>query len=149
MSEASNSDPQFDAAGIQRAIGVNVARLRTVAGMTQSDLAARMREAGRDHWRQTTVSRVENGQQRLPQADLHALTEVLGDGVTQDVVPVYRGHSAMRENLRRSELALAASLREIRLARLSLDPGGFIEDHPEYADTDVVAVIEAVRNGQH
>lgn len=74
-------EPRPSGAGVDAQVAENVAALRTEKGWSQNALATRMREIGQDHWRQTTVSRVENGAQGLTVGELRALTELLGQGV--------------------------------------------------------------------
>lgn len=137
---------------VRRTMSANVVRLRVAKGWSQSDLAAKMQEAGHAHWRQTTVSRVENGKQRISADDLELLGEVLGGDLLAGL-PVFatgvdlgqRGKAA----LRRAEQLAAESLREARLARALLDMSGFLRDHPEYADRDAAAVFKELSNGEH
>lgn len=146
---------------VRRTMSANVVRLRVAKGWSQSDLAAKMQEAGHTHWRQTTVSRVENGKQRISADDLELLGEVLGGDLLAGLpvfatgvdLPVFatgvdlgqRGKAA----LRRAEQLAAESLREARLARALLDMSGFLRDHPEYADRDAAAVFKELSNGEH
>lgn len=63
-----------------RRVGSNIRYLREELGISQSALAESMREGGQDHWRQTTVSRVERGTQELSVGELLALERVFGPG---------------------------------------------------------------------
>jgi transcriptional regulator with XRE-family HTH domain len=58
-------------------IGRNLVSLRKEKGLTQTALADAMREAGQDHWRQNTVSRVEGGQQPLNLGEIRALSRIV------------------------------------------------------------------------
>lgn len=60
-------------------IGENIRRLRKAAGLSQVQLADAMRDRGQTHWRQNTVSRVENGRQPLDLSEFEPLAEILGD----------------------------------------------------------------------
>ena len=51
---------------------------REAAGLSQVALADAMRNAGMDHWRQTTVSRVERGTQGVKPWESAALDKILG-----------------------------------------------------------------------
>lgn len=59
------------------AIGANVRKARTDRGLSQAELARRMYDAGQTHWRQNTVSRVENGKQPLNAGEIQALAAIL------------------------------------------------------------------------
>ncbi|WP_170286897.1 helix-turn-helix domain-containing protein [Brevibacterium linens] len=60
-------------------IGENIRLLRKTARLSQAGLAEKMREAGRTHWHQTTVSRVEHNSQPVDDLeDLEALEGILG-----------------------------------------------------------------------
>lgn len=58
-------------------IGDAIAHARDVRGMSQADLAARMRERGAE-WHPSTVSALEKGKQSLRAAELADLADVLG-----------------------------------------------------------------------
>lgn len=60
-------------------IAFQVARLRRHHGMSQTALAEAMRGAGKTHWRQNTVSRIESGKQGLTVSEVSALRTILGD----------------------------------------------------------------------
>lgn len=61
-----------------RRVGANIRFARTEKGLSQAALADAMREAGQGHWRQNTVSRVENGRQEVYLGELDALERILG-----------------------------------------------------------------------
>jgi|GEM_PF-2357041 len=60
--------------------GELVRKARVASGLSQEALAERMRAAGARHWRQTTVSRIENGSQPLSVHDA-VLLEVILEGL--------------------------------------------------------------------
>lgn len=62
-------------------LGRNVASLRRGAGLSQQALADEMRHQGMDHWRQTTVSRVESGAQVVDCDEWLALEGIVGADV--------------------------------------------------------------------
>lgn len=109
----------------KRRFGRNVAELRQQAGLKQADLAARMVELGCANWRQTTVSRVEHGDQRVTLQELVALEEILGGEITRGTA----GGEAVSQALQKSADAsrqfdqdqIRAALQEIADARESLD----------------------------
>lgn len=69
-------DPQLSA---------NLKKLRRAAGLSQAELAKRMRELGRTNWHQNTVSRIELGKQEvIVLADIRALGEILDKGILRD-----------------------------------------------------------------
>lgn len=60
-------------------LGANMKERRRALGLSQKDLATKMREQGRENWHQNTVSRIELGQQELVNlGDITALREILG-----------------------------------------------------------------------
>lgn len=59
-----------------------VADVREERGLSQTAFANAMQAAGAAHWRQTTVSRVEAGTQRLTLTDAVVLCQVLGLSLT-------------------------------------------------------------------
>lgn len=69
-----------------RTVGQNIAKLRGIAGLKQAELATAMRAAGATHWHQNTVSRIENGKQRIAIRDLRPLSGILGEGVLEGTV---------------------------------------------------------------
>lgn len=66
-------EAQREASTEDKAIGRKLEELRRCNGMNQTTLAKRMVQAGRPHFRQTTVSRIERGIQPLLVADMKAL----------------------------------------------------------------------------
>lgn len=86
-------------------LAANVARLRSAHRMKQSELADAMCEQGRTSWRQTTVSRVENGQQRLTGADLVALQQILGAAVLDGTQVAWTMQAALPEVRNRAAVA--------------------------------------------
>ena len=62
-------------------LGRNVRDLRVASGLSQTALADAMRVAGLEHWRQTTVSRIERGTQVINMGELKALEAIVGEGV--------------------------------------------------------------------
>ena len=63
--------------------GHNLASVRKERGMSQGQLADTMREAGFAAWRQTTVSRIERGEQKLKVQEVLALERLFGGKVTE------------------------------------------------------------------
>jgi len=61
--------------------GQVIAYFRKRLAMSQQTLAKFMREHGQDHWRQTTVSRVENGNQTIDVSERRALAQILGNDI--------------------------------------------------------------------
>lgn len=58
--------------------------LRKAAGLSQGELAERMRDEGRSNWWQNTVSRIELGRQAVVTlADIMALQKILGTEVVE------------------------------------------------------------------
>lgn len=106
-------------------MAANVMRLRKARGMNQTALADAMRAAGQGHWRQTTVSRVELGKQRLTGGEVMALQKILGneviDGTAMDTLmkvsyPRVR-EDAARRALAEAEQALAHALQTVQQLR--------------------------------
>ena len=65
-------------------IGFNMRELRKAAGLSQGELAERMRDEGRSSWWQNTVSRIELGRQAVVTlADIMALQKILGTEVVE------------------------------------------------------------------
>lgn len=68
-------------------IGGNINQARHNKGMSQSELAAQMRELGSKHWHQNTVSRVEKSIQKPDLQEIGHLVRILGtevlDGTTE------------------------------------------------------------------
>ena len=60
--------------------GAEIRAAREAARMSQNALAEAMRRAGQEHWRQTTVSRVERDIQRLTVDEWFAIRDVFGVG---------------------------------------------------------------------
>lgn len=119
-------------------VGENVRRLRKAAGMSQAELAAAMRERGQLHWRQNTVSRVENGRQPLDFLELEPLGEILGnilDGTAeaQSISRAFTGRDELATRIAYSDVVTpefqqaadnmirAAVPRNIREGRRELD----------------------------
>ncbi|MCT1618497.1 helix-turn-helix domain-containing protein [Janibacter hoylei] len=61
-------------------VGSNVRFARQEKGLSQAALAESMRAEGQAHWRQTTVSRVERGDQKIAVGEIRALERILGPG---------------------------------------------------------------------
>ena len=59
-------------------LGRNLEALRKSRGLSQTQLAKLMVDAGQTHFRQTTVSRLERGTQPLRVSDMNALQEIFG-----------------------------------------------------------------------
>ncbi|MFK5688737.1 helix-turn-helix domain-containing protein [Ornithinimicrobium sp. LYQ92] len=122
-----------------RRVGSNVRYARQEVGLSQSDLAAAMREAGQEHWHQTTVSRVERGAQSITVAEGMALTTILGPGVSFGTSTdselqlsadlIQRGQLLKR--LRYVDEALTELTRVVRDMREVLADPQLEEDHPE------------------
>lgn len=95
-------------------IGANIARLRKEAGLSQTALAEAMRAAGHD-WHQNTVSRVENGRQRLDVGEMEDLAQIIdgnflaGTHVEETMRRLARTvvDRAVERRLKRAEVALA------------------------------------------
>lgn len=111
------------------ALAANIARLRRTRRLSQKALAEAMRNHGQDHWRQTTASRVELGQQRLTGAEVVALQKVLGneviagtelDALLKVSYPAVRDEAARRA-LAEAEAALTGALGVIRELRAVYD----------------------------
>jgi ribosome-binding protein aMBF1 (putative translation factor) len=130
-------------------VGQNVRDLRAAAGLSQVALADAMRNAGMDHWRQTTVSRIENGAQTITNTgELKALEAILGDGVMRGTdfedmmrkagrrihdafvrVKLGMADKALTESIEQSQ----AALKQVRHLRYVFDDE-FAARHPEVAD---------------
>lgn len=123
-----------------RVIAANVARLRKAQRMSQDALGAAMRDAGQAHWRQTTVSRVENGRQRLTAGEVLALQQVLGPDVignTSMLADLQAAHPhvrdlAARKALADAERALAQALATVRELRALYDDEDKDNDHGKH-----------------
>jgi transcriptional regulator with XRE-family HTH domain len=74
MTSVSDSQAQESA---DSHLGSNARRLREIAGITQVDLARAMTKSGWQ-WHQSTVARVESGQQSLRFTEAEALVGILG-----------------------------------------------------------------------
>ncbi|AZL10548.1 hypothetical protein CXR26_16000 [Brevibacterium aurantiacum] len=107
-------------------IGENVRMLRKSAGLSQAQLAEKMRAAGRDTWWQTTVSRVENNSQAVEDLeDLEVLGDILKGSVTKGT-PLGQRMKVFSEKivwmniesrLHRAEEALAVALQNLDEAK--------------------------------
>ena len=109
-------------------IAFNVVRRRKQLGLSQVALADAMREAGMDHWRQNTVSRIETGKQELTFREVKVLSQILGNitaGIDSfDQVRRAAGElrdSILSRKLQRAEASLVAALEEIRELRSVFD----------------------------
>ena len=93
-------------------IGDNIARLRKRQGLSQTELADGMQDAGQTHWRQNTVSRVERGQQDVNLDEIQALEEVLDGDVLEDTEFAVKSAAkfAVRDMAVRSRLESAEKL---------------------------------------
>lgn len=105
-------------------IAFHVTRRRKALGLSQEALAEAMREAGQAHWRQTTVSRIENGKQELTVRELRSLEGILGNVMagTRISEAASSAAKAVRDavlvrRLRRLDESLTAALEELTAAR--------------------------------
>lgn len=110
------------------ALASNVQRQRKVLGMSQTELAAAMVKAGRTHWRQNTVSRVETGKQELSFGDLRALQGILGP-ITEGMPSMERATKAagalkdviLSRKLQAVQAQLESALADVRKLRTVFD----------------------------
>lgn len=106
-----------------RVIADNIRRLRAAAGMSQAQLAEAMCERGQTHWRQTTVSRIENGRQSMTMGEHRDLEEVLGPDVISG--------TELQLSLRQFSSVVADSVISMRVRRLEellTEAGETLED---------------------
>lgn len=103
-------------------VAANMKRLRKAAGLSQAELARRMRDAGLD-WHQNTVSRVENGTRAVTgYREVRGLLAVLGPEVTLGTEAEDAAGKLSRRmlefvsipHLRAAEANLESALREVR-----------------------------------
>lgn len=64
-------------------IRTNITTARKAAKMSQAEMGKAMASRGHEHWRQTTVSRVETGRQAIKVAEMETLSEILGVSVIE------------------------------------------------------------------
>lgn len=120
------SDPQ---------LGVNMKAHRRALGLSQKDLAAKMRERGRENWHQNTVSRIELGQQAIVNlGDVRALQDILGVDVAAGSSFSTAFHGAFNE---RTMLSRARAM--LQQIQESVDELGEFLDHLEQQDGDGTA----------
>lgn len=93
----------------------NVRRLREEQGMSRADLVRRLREEGWDSVHQTTITRIENREQRVRLRDANLIAKVLNSSVTNMLQPDFDSELAerlykIREQLqiRRQDIHLGA-----------------------------------------
>lgn len=99
-------------------MGANVKRIRQDRGLSQTALAEAMAGRGHSAWRQTTVSRTEQGARALLFAEMGDLAEILGAGVMRDT-SVSRSmdgktRSEIREAIDAKLVAVSDELGELR-----------------------------------
>lgn len=118
-------------------MGANLRTAREDRRISQTALAEEMRAAGFDHWRQTTVSRVERGAQRLRLSEVIALEKLvgpLGRGVARPPAawealtaardaapPANTSEAALIRRVYALEDALAGALTELRAIRAEVE----------------------------
>ncbi|KYH43668.1 helix-turn-helix transcriptional regulator [Branchiibius sp. NY16-3462-2] len=115
--EAGSRDMNTISAGVKHA--------RQEKRWSQERLAKEMANAGFGHWRQTTVSRVENGTQGLSMGEVGALDDLLGTSLwaaTQSYANLREtarqaGRRVTAVHLRRAEELLEAAMQEIQQLR--------------------------------
>lgn len=108
-------------------IAANIQRIRKEQGLSQTALANAMQAAGATHWRQTTVSRVEQGKQEIRFDEVKALATVLGPDVftgtsmkaTPDAEVTLQGirNGVTDSQLAKVEESLTSALTEVRRLR--------------------------------
>lgn len=124
-----DDDEALDLYGVRRdgpdaqLVADNMRRLRKAAEMSQGALAEAMRERGETHWRQTTVSRVENARQTLTMGEHRALEDILG--------PEVIAGTELQKSLRKFAGAVsdaAVTWRVQRLEELLTEAGEYLDD---------------------
>jgi transcriptional regulator with XRE-family HTH domain len=99
-------------------LGMNVRRLRDKKGMTQAALAEAMTERGWQ-WHQSTVARVESGQQSVRFAEAEALIQILG--TTLDMLTLHSEEGAEMHFAAACNGRLRASWTNARIAIAQLE----------------------------
>ena len=100
-------------------------RLREERGWSQSELATKMREQGWASFRQTTISRLEKGEQSVRIGEARALAQLLGVSVDAMLAPSQEAHlvDPPRDDLERERRAIPAAilgLEELEASRMAM-----------------------------
>lgn len=137
----------------ERQIGTNLRALRQRKGLSQTALGEAMAERGMTAWRQTTVSRVEQGTRSLYVDELEALEQILGGGLWAStklaqgvqMIAVAGLQTQMRSRLRklREEVDELEEMLDVlaRLAAKAVRANG-LHDFAAEAGGEVVSVEE-------
>lgn len=118
-------------------VGASVRKARAAKGMSQKALATAMHDAGLTHWRQNTVSRVENGRQPLDVEELQALTVILGKDFLSESIRSSDLTQAVEKIL--PVLKKANTMTGLRFLRKDLEA---IKQHIKQMD-ESLAILEA------
>ena len=86
-------------------IGKNIQDARNLAGLSQSETARRMNDAGHTNWTQMTVARTENGKRTIGAVELLDLAVIIRSTYTgilsagpADAVAYHEGYTAGRHD---------------------------------------------------
>jgi transcriptional regulator with XRE-family HTH domain len=98
---------------------VNLKRLREARGWSQNELATRMRADGWPSFRQTTISRLEKGEQSVRIGEARALAAILGQRLETMVYPPEDAHAL--EVVHSALYGVHAATAKLRLSAMNLE----------------------------